>query len=103
MDGYETRNDLEKGAVGFVELTRRLIVPGADQRRQQDREDCRLLGPKSELLPGCVTLANYLPLCGPPFTDWGTDIFLQGGFFVVFFGLKKTQRFILSQFWRTEV
>lgn len=101
MDGYETRNDLEKGAVGFVELTRRLIVPGADQRRQQDREDCRLVGPKSELLPGSVTLAKYLPLCGPPVTDWGTDIFLQGVF--GFFWLKKTQKFILSQFWRTEV
>lgn len=46
MDGYETRNDLEKGALGFVELTRRLIVPGADQRWQQERAGLQAFGTK---------------------------------------------------------
>lgn len=39
-------------------------------------QDSRLLGPKSVLLPGCVTLDKYLPPSVPPFTDWGTDTFL---------------------------
>lgn len=65
----------KSGAVALVELTRRLTVQG---RLRERGEDCGLWGPKSELLPGCVTLDKCLPLSGPPFPNSGEDASLQG-------------------------
>lgn len=53
-------------AVGSVELTRRLTVPGAAYQGNQGdrREDCGLWRLKSELLLGCVTLESVFPSLG---------------------------------------
>ena len=53
-------------AVGSVELTRRLTVPGAAYQGSEGdrREDCGLWGLKSELLLGCVTLESVFPSLG---------------------------------------
>ena len=62
-------------AVGPVELTTRLLRPGAVcQGRQGDRrEGHELWGLRSDLLVGCVTLDKCLSLSEPPFTDAGND------------------------------
>lgn len=60
-------------AVRSVELTTRLLMPGAVcQGRQGDRwEGHELWGLRSELLVGCVTLDKCLSLSEPPFTNGG--------------------------------
>lgn len=66
------------GAMGLVELTRRLIAFQGRQRDRGGRGGVGLRAFKSELLPSCVTLDKCLPLSEPPFSNWGNDTFLQG-------------------------
>lgn len=75
VDGYETRNDLEKGALGFVVLTRRLIVLGAEMAARETA-GLQAFGTKICASPWLCDSGKYLPPSAPLFTDWGTDTFL---------------------------